>query len=452
MTWSASPESRLLRLAPPSTRSPRPDGVPPLDLRAVGRRRTGHERARLLLDPAERRDVVVGAQQQARLRGAGLRREVGLPLRQAVRALGQPARHLGGVAVAHGALEHGQRQTVDLQVEDAGHVGDHAVARTGGRCAGSRAACTCRRRWCRAGPRATTVTAATTRAAASAAQNESTSNELSERSDGQLEDPGVEKQDEDEAGDQHERQAQRRDERRQKRVEQRDEGRRDERPDRRPRRARPGTSTRPRTRPAPPSTHATQEPAEPQARPRRLPRGRHPVLVSGASRHPDPPRRRLRGPDDCTGGADGPGGRTARSLRRRRGGFNECAAQARGSESLSDGVARTQARVASTWLKVKRWTPADAEAGRVQPRGHGRASGVGVEAPRLRMSAATWRPCLTRYRTEAPTPVCSEISASLRRSTTPGSRRRPAGARRPRASPRSTPRARSASKQICVAT
>ena len=147
---------------------PAAGGVPPLDLLAVGRRRAGHQRARLLLDPAERGDVVVGAQQEARLGGAGLRREVGLPLRQAMRALGQPARHLGGVAVAHRALEHRQRQAVDLQVEDAGHVGHRALAGHGGRCAGSRAACRCRRRWCRAGPRGSTVTAATTRAAASA--------------------------------------------------------------------------------------------------------------------------------------------------------------------------------------------------------------------------------------------------------------------------------------------
>ena len=54
-------------------------GVTLLELDAVGRRRAGHEAPALLLDPAEGGDVVVGAHQDAGLRGAGLRREVGLP-------------------------------------------------------------------------------------------------------------------------------------------------------------------------------------------------------------------------------------------------------------------------------------------------------------------------------------------------------------------------------------
>ena len=41
------------RLAPPSTSSPMPVRVAPLDLGAVGRRGAGHQPARLLLDPAE---------------------------------------------------------------------------------------------------------------------------------------------------------------------------------------------------------------------------------------------------------------------------------------------------------------------------------------------------------------------------------------------------------------
>ena len=41
--------------------------LPPLDLLAVGRRRAGHQRPRLLLDPAEGGDVVVRAQEEARL-------------------------------------------------------------------------------------------------------------------------------------------------------------------------------------------------------------------------------------------------------------------------------------------------------------------------------------------------------------------------------------------------
>ena len=43
-------------------------------------------RPRLLLDPAERGDVLVGAEQDPGLAGAGLRREVGLPLAQPVAA------------------------------------------------------------------------------------------------------------------------------------------------------------------------------------------------------------------------------------------------------------------------------------------------------------------------------------------------------------------------------
>ena len=98
-------------------------GVAALDLRAVGRRRAGHQRAGLLLDPAERGDVVVRAEQDPGLAGAGLRREVGLPLGQAVRAVREPARHLRRVAVAHRAPQHRQREPVDLEEDDPGNVG-----------------------------------------------------------------------------------------------------------------------------------------------------------------------------------------------------------------------------------------------------------------------------------------------------------------------------------------
>ena len=40
-----------------------------------------------------------------------------------VAVVGDPARHRRCVAVAHGAPEHGQRQPVDLEVDDAGDVG-----------------------------------------------------------------------------------------------------------------------------------------------------------------------------------------------------------------------------------------------------------------------------------------------------------------------------------------
>ena len=59
---------------------PDPGGMPAFDLGAVGRGRAGHQRPRLLLDPAEGGDVFVRAEEDAGLAGAGLRREVGLPL------------------------------------------------------------------------------------------------------------------------------------------------------------------------------------------------------------------------------------------------------------------------------------------------------------------------------------------------------------------------------------
>ena len=100
-----------------------PVAAPPLDLRAVRRCRARHHRRGLLLHPAERRDVLVRSQQDPRLAGTGLRGEIGLPLGQAVRALGQPAGHVRGVAVAHRPAQHGQREPVDLEVHDPGDVG-----------------------------------------------------------------------------------------------------------------------------------------------------------------------------------------------------------------------------------------------------------------------------------------------------------------------------------------
>ena len=91
ITWSASPESRLPRLAPPFTQQADAGRVPPLDLGAVGRGRARQIRPRLLLDPAERGDVVVRAEQDPGLARARLRREVGLPLDEAVRAAARPS-------------------------------------------------------------------------------------------------------------------------------------------------------------------------------------------------------------------------------------------------------------------------------------------------------------------------------------------------------------------------
>jgi hypothetical protein len=46
-----------------------------------------------------------------------------------VAVLRHPARELGRVAVAQGALQHGQRETVDLEEDDPRHVGAHLLAR-----------------------------------------------------------------------------------------------------------------------------------------------------------------------------------------------------------------------------------------------------------------------------------------------------------------------------------
>ena len=53
----------------------------------------------------------------------GLRREIGLPPGQLVGSLGDPTRHRAGVAVPHRAPEHGQREAVDLEVDDARDLG-----------------------------------------------------------------------------------------------------------------------------------------------------------------------------------------------------------------------------------------------------------------------------------------------------------------------------------------
>ena len=98
--------------------------VAALDLGAVGRPGARHQLRGLLLDPAESRDVLVRAEQDAGLAGARLRGEVGLPLREAVRSLRDPARHRGRVAVPHRALQHGQGETVDLEKDDPRCVGD----------------------------------------------------------------------------------------------------------------------------------------------------------------------------------------------------------------------------------------------------------------------------------------------------------------------------------------
>ena len=94
-----------------------------LDARTVGGSGARRERGALLVHPAERRDVVVGAEQDPRLARPGLGGEVGLPLGQPVRAFGDPAGHVGCVPVPHRAPEHREREPVDLEVDDPGNVG-----------------------------------------------------------------------------------------------------------------------------------------------------------------------------------------------------------------------------------------------------------------------------------------------------------------------------------------
>ena len=90
-----------------------------LDLRAVGGGRARHQRAGLLLHPPERRDVLVGSEQDPGLARAGLRRQVRLPLDEAVAVPRDPARHRRSVAVAHRPAQDRQREPVDLEEDDA---------------------------------------------------------------------------------------------------------------------------------------------------------------------------------------------------------------------------------------------------------------------------------------------------------------------------------------------
>ena len=101
---------------------------PPLDLGAVGRRRAGHHPLRLLLDPAEGGNVLVRAEQDPGLARSGLGGEVGLPLDEAVAVLADPAREVRARSRLHRALQDRQREPVDLEVDDPGHVGRDVLA------------------------------------------------------------------------------------------------------------------------------------------------------------------------------------------------------------------------------------------------------------------------------------------------------------------------------------
>ena len=65
---------------------------------------------------------MIRAEEDAGLAGSGLGREVGLPFGQLVPLLGHPAGHVRRVAVAQRPAQNGQRETVDLQEDDARRV------------------------------------------------------------------------------------------------------------------------------------------------------------------------------------------------------------------------------------------------------------------------------------------------------------------------------------------
>jgi len=81
------------------------------------------ELSRLFLDPSERRQVSVRAQQDSRLRCSGLRGEIRLPLEQIVGSFVQPPREVGCGATAHCLLKHGIAQAIDLEKEDSRVLG-----------------------------------------------------------------------------------------------------------------------------------------------------------------------------------------------------------------------------------------------------------------------------------------------------------------------------------------
>lgn len=110
---------------------PAPVGDPGLDRGRVARVVGDDRAAGVLLPPAERRQVAVVAVQDPGLAGAGLRRPVGLPAHEPMAALVDPARQRRDRAVAQRPSQHVVGQPVDLQHQQAGHVGRDRVARPG---------------------------------------------------------------------------------------------------------------------------------------------------------------------------------------------------------------------------------------------------------------------------------------------------------------------------------
>ena len=145
-----------------------------LDLRAVVRPRARDDPAGRLVHPAEGRDVVVRAEQDAGLAGPGLRREVGLPFRQLVSLARPPSAPCsarcrraspGAGPAARGRRSRGRRCPA------CPCASRHPVA---SRFAERPAACRCRRRSSRRRPSSTTLTAAATSAASNAQPKSST--------------------------------------------------------------------------------------------------------------------------------------------------------------------------------------------------------------------------------------------------------------------------------------
>ena len=98
-------------------------GVPPLELGGVLPVVRDHRAARLLLVPAKGRHVVVAPQQQPRLAGAGLGREIAFPGNDPVAAVLEPPGHGRGVALAEGPAQDGLGEPIDLEQDHARDLG-----------------------------------------------------------------------------------------------------------------------------------------------------------------------------------------------------------------------------------------------------------------------------------------------------------------------------------------
>ena len=132
-----------------------PGGVPPLDLGAVGRPRAGAPASpspsRPSGRPGCRRSSRAGSRPGSRrsaTRGRSPIRRAGESPSASQRAIVRRA------AVPHRALQHRQREPVDLEEDDPGASVTVAARPSAGRSAGSPGACRCRRRSCRGRRRA----------------------------------------------------------------------------------------------------------------------------------------------------------------------------------------------------------------------------------------------------------------------------------------------------------